>query len=85
MNEPLADEEFEGLKKYYKTCTEPKADVFALIATVDELKEENAKLKEQLDLKTPREALIQLQEENEKLKAEVENLTYTIRHLRSSL
>ena len=48
-------------------------EIMSLIATVDEFKEENAKLKEQLDINTPREALIQLQEENEKLKAEVEN------------
>lgn len=48
-------------------------EIMSLIATVDALQEENAKLTEQLDLNTPREALIQLQEENEKLKAEVEN------------
>jgi hypothetical protein len=38
MTKPLTDEEFEGLKKYYESCTEPKPDVFALIATVDQLK-----------------------------------------------
>ena len=39
MTKPLTDEEFEGLKKYYESCTEPKPDVFALIATVDQLKD----------------------------------------------
>ena len=43
-------------------------EIMSLIATVDEFKEENAKLKEQLDLNTPREAMIQLQEENDELK-----------------
>ena len=71
MNEPLNDEEITGMKKYYENCMEPKPDVFALLATIDqlkgdfnnykewaknccvllekerdELKEENAKLKE---------------------------------------
>lgn len=39
MSEPLTDKEFEGMKEYYKGCTEPKADIYALIATVEDLKE----------------------------------------------
>ena len=38
MNEPLNDEEITGMKKYYENCMEPKPDVFALLATIDQLK-----------------------------------------------
>lgn len=48
MIEPLTDQGFEGLKEYYKTCTEPKPDVFSLIATVERLKVEHNHLKAEL-------------------------------------
>lgn len=38
MTTPLTDEEFEGLKEYYKD-NEKVADIHALIATVESLKE----------------------------------------------